>query len=138
VTVNFFSLYCTEHIIHKSNPAFTGEKLLQRLDRRLGNPPSTDPFDQLAPFVVLLDKYGWAPLQATLVSYQAKPVGPNAPLGLRQAEFIRRYSGNAKADLTSFLKQIGYECPESLKTELMSLPAFDYAAWRKNFAAVRR
>jgi hypothetical protein len=138
VTVNFFSLYCTEHIIHKSNPELTGKKLLERLDRRLGNPPSTDPFDQLAPFIVLLDKYGWAPLQATLVSYQANPVGPDAPLGLRQAEFIRRYSGNAKADLTRFLKQIGYVCPDSLETELMSLPAFDYAAWRRNFAAVRR
>jgi hypothetical protein len=138
VTVNFFSLYCTEHIIHKSNPALSGERLLRRLDRRLGNPPSTDPFDQLAPFVVLISKYGWTPLQKTLASYQTAPVAPDAPQGLRQAEFIGRYSRNAKADLTHFFKQIGYDCPDSLSAELGSLPAFDCSAWRAKFAAAQR
>jgi alpha-L-fucosidase len=138
VTVNFFSLYCAEHLIHKSNPAFTGETLLQRLDRRLGNPPSADPFDQLAPFVVLLNKYGWAPLRETLASYQTAPISPDAPLGLRQTEFIRRYSRYAKADLTRFFKQIGYDCPDRLSAELGSLPAFDFTSWRAKFVAAQR
>ena len=135
VTVNFFSLYCMEHIVGKptgtGHGALDGEKLFKALDRRLGTPPSTDPFDQLAPFVVLLRKYGWEPLQKTLVSYQAAPLARKMPEPQRQAEFVRRYSRNAKADLTGYFKQLGYACPDELCTELKALPAFDYAAWRK-------
>ena len=136
VTVNFFSLYCMEHIAGKptgeGHGALNGEKLFSALDRRLGAPPSTDPFDQLAPFVVLLRKYGWEPLQKTLVSYQATPLARKMLEPQRQAEFVKRYSHNAKADLTSFFKQIGYACPDDLCAELKALPAFDYAAWRKS------
>ncbi len=135
VTVNFFSLYCMEHIVGKptgqGHGALDGAKLFKALDRRLGTPPSTDPFDQLAPFVVLLRSYGWEPLQKMLVSYQAVPLGRKMPEPQRQAEFVRRYSRNAKADLTGFFKQLGYACPDELCAELKSLPAFDYAAWRK-------
>ncbi|MCX7007664.1 MAG: M60 family metallopeptidase [Kiritimatiellaeota bacterium] len=133
--MNFFSLYCMEHIVGKptgeGHGALDGEKLFKALDRRLGTPPSTDPFDQLAPFVVLIRKYGWAPLKQTLVSYQAVPVARKTPEPQRQAEFVKRYSRNAKADLTGFFKQIGYTVPDELCVELKSLPAFDYAAWRK-------
>jgi len=135
VTVNFFSLYCMEHIVGKptgaGHRALDGEKLFKALDRRLGTPPSTDPFDQLAPFVVLLRKYGWDPLQKTLVSYQSAPLGRKMPEPQRQAEFVRRYSRNAKANLTDYFKQLGYACPDELGAELKALPAFDYAAWRK-------
>jgi hypothetical protein len=135
VTVNFFSLYCMEHIVGKptgeGHGALNGDKLFKALDRRLGTSPSADPFDQLAPFVVLIRKYGWAPLKQTLVSYQAVPVGRKTPEPQRQAEFVKRYSRNAKADLSGFFKSIGYAVPDALAAELKSLPAFDYAAWRK-------
>jgi hypothetical protein len=136
VTVNFFSLYCMERIVGKPTglghgKTFEGDDLFKRLDKRLGAKPSTDPFDQLAPFVVLIRKYGWAPLKQTLVSYQTVPVARKTPEPQRQAEFVRRYSRNAKANLTGFFKQIGYTLPDELSAELKALPAFDYAAWRK-------
>jgi hypothetical protein len=135
VTVNFFSLYCMEKIVGREtgagHSALAGEKLFKALDRRLGNPPSTTPFDQLAPFVVLLQKFGWTPMQQTLASYQTDPIDIRAPLETKEAEFVRRYSRNAKADLTSFFKAIGYTCPDSLCAEFKSLPTFDLNDWRK-------
>ena len=139
VTVNFFSLYCMEHVVGKptgeGHGALAGAKFLQALDRRLGTPPSTDPFDQLAPFVVLLHQYGWAPLKKTLASYQTDPLARKASEEAKQAEFVRRYSRHAQADLSGFFRQIGYVFPDALRDELTPLPAFDYAAWRKQYAA---
>ncbi len=139
VTVNFFSLYCMDRIVGKpcgnGHANLEGQKLFQCLDRRFASPPSSDPFDQLSAFIVLLRKYGWTPLQQTLVSYQTSPVAPNSSLETRQAEFVRRYSRNAKTDLTAYFKQMGYACPVELSKELGGLPAFDYAAWRKEQAA---
>ena len=132
VTVNFFSLYCMETICGK--PPGSGHGAIKNLDaildKRFANPPDMGPFEQLAPFIVLIRKFGWTPLQATLASYQPNPVPPKSTMEERQAEFIRRYSKNAKADLSAFFKQLGYACPESLCAELKSLPAFDLAAWR--------
>jgi len=139
VTVNFFSLYCMEHIVGKptgaGHDALDGAKLLASLDRRFGNPPSDGAFDQLAPFVVLLRKFGWAPLQQTLASYQTAAIAPKTAVETKQAEFVRRYSRNAKANLTSYFKQMGYACADDLCKELSALPAFDYAAWRKEQTA---
>ncbi len=141
VTVNFFSLYCMEHIVGKptgeGHGALNGEKLFKALDRRLASLPSIDPFDQLAPFVVLIRNYGWAPLKQTLVSYQAVPVDRKMPEPQRQAEFVKRYSRNAKADLSGFFKSMGYAVPDALAAELKSLPAFDYAAWRKSPTTIK-
>ncbi len=134
VTVNFFSLYCMEHIVGKprgtGHPAINGPKFLKCLERRFGNPPSDDPFDQLAAFIVLLHKFGWEPLQRTLASYQTAPLPPKLTLAEKQAEFVRRYSRQAGANLTAYFKQMGYACPDELVKELAALPPFDYAAWR--------
>ncbi|MBM3861477.1 MAG: hypothetical protein FJ395_17765 [Verrucomicrobia bacterium] len=135
VTVNFFSLYCMEHIVGKprgtGHPAIDGAKFSTCLDKRFANPPSDDPFHQLSAFIVLLHKFGWAPLQQTLASYQTAPLTPKTALELKQAEFVRRYSRNAKANLTAYFKQMGYACPDELTKELSALPPFDYATWRK-------
>ncbi len=139
VTVNFFSLYCMEHIVGKprgaGHPDIEPPKLLKALDRRLGEPPSMDFFDQLAAFIVLLHAYGWEPLQKTLVSYQARPNPPKTPEPRRQAEFVRRYSLNAKADLAGYFRRLGYACPAEIYDTLKSLPAFDLTAWRRDYAA---
>lgn len=139
VTVNFFSLYCMEHIVGKprgtGHPAIDGAKFLTCLDKRFAHPPSDDPFHQLSAFIVLLHQFGWEPLQQTLASYQKSPVEPKMPLELKQTEFVRRYSRHAKANLVAYFKQMGYACPDELNKELSHLPSFDYAAWRKAFAA---
>lgn len=141
VTVNFFSLYCMENICGKprgaGHPALAGRKLQGALDRRLGEAPADDPFDQLAPFVVLLHKYGWEPLHQTLASYQTRPNRPKATEEERQAEFVRRYSQNAKADLSGYFKRLGYACPPEVVNDLRGLAAFDYDAWRKEYDAGR-
>lgn len=138
VTVNFFSLYCMEHICGKPadarHPVYTGAKLLDTLDKRLADPPNMGPFEQLAAFVPLLDKYGWAPLIATLKSYQTEVLAPKLTEPQRQAEFVRRYSRAAKADLGGWFAKLGYAVPEALAAELKALPAFDFAAWRKDYA----
>lgn len=98
-----------------------------------GNPPSTGAFDQLTPFIVLLRKFGWEPLQRTLVSYQTQPNPPKATEEERQAEFVRRYSQNAKANLSGFFQRLGYACPPKVVAQLRDLPAFDYDAWRNKY-----
>jgi hypothetical protein len=137
VTVNFFSLYCMEHICGKptgtGHRAIEGDKFLRALDGRFGNPPSTGAFDQLTPFIVLLHKYGWEPLQRTLVSYQTQPNPPKATEEQRQAEFVRRYSQNAKANLSGFFQRLGYACPPKVVVQLRDLPAFDYDVWRNKY-----
>jgi hypothetical protein len=139
VTVNFFSLYCMEHIVGKprgtGHPAIDGAKFLECLDRRFANPPSDDPFHQLSAFIVLLHKFGWTPLQQTLASYQTSPVAPKTALEAKQDEFVRRYSHHAKADLSAYFKKMGYPCSAELCSELRSLPSFDYAGWRKESVA---
>jgi len=135
VTVNFFSLYCMEHMVGKprgtGHPAIDGAKFWKCLDRRFADPPSDDPFDQLSAFIVLLHQFGWEPLRETLASYQTAPVDAKLPVEAKQAEFVRRYSRNAKANLTGYFKRMGYACPDELDRELSDLPAFDYAKWRK-------
>jgi len=139
VTVNFFSLYCMEHVVGKprgtGHPDIEPAKLLPALDRRLGDPPGKGSFDQLAAFIVLLHEYGWGPLQKTLASYQANPNPPNMQELRRQAEFVLRYSRNAQSDLSGYFKRLGYACPDEFCAELRSWPAFDLAAWRKDYAA---
>ena len=139
VTVNFFSLYCMEKIVGKpcgtGHGAIEGAKLFANLDRRFGNLPSMGAFEQLAPFIVLIRNFGWEPLQQTLASYQTVPIAKDVALELRQAEFVRRYSRNAKADLSAYFKQMGYACPDELREEFSALPSFDYAAWRKEQAS---
>jgi hypothetical protein len=137
VTVNFFSLYCMEHICGKptgvGHGGLEGDKLLKALDQRFGDPPSTSPFDQLTPFVVLLHKFGWDSLRQTLASYQEHPNPSKMTEEERQAEFVRRYSQYAKADLSGYFKRLGYACPPEVVAELHDLPAFDYDAWRKAY-----
>lgn len=135
VTVNFFSLYCMEHIVRKprgmGHPAIEGNELLRNLEQRFGRSPSDDAFEQLAPFVVLIRKYGWEPMQKTLVSYQTAPLGDDIPEPERQSEFVLRYSRHADADLSGFFRKSGYAVSKKVQEQLKSLPAFDYAAWRK-------
>jgi hypothetical protein len=53
----------------------------------------------------------------------------------RQTEFVRRYSRNAKANLSAYFQRLGYAIPAELVTELKVLPGFDYEAWRKEWTA---
>ena len=141
VTVNFFSIYCMEKIVGKK-PAQVPEQhvglaLLTAVEHCEGHAANDkdDPFDRLAPFVVLLRKFGWEPMRKTLVSYKSNPLPDGFNQQDAQIEFIRRYSRNAKSNLSGFFKRIGYPCPKTLVDELKDLPAFDYPAWRKEYAA---
>ena len=139
VTVNFFSLWCMEKLVAKplgtGHPAIEGRELFARLDERFGATPSNDAFEQLAPIVVLIQQYGSEPLHKTLASYQTSPIAKDLPEAERQAEFVRRYSLNANADLSHFFKKSGFTVPQKLSRELKSLPAFNYATWRKEAEA---
>jgi hypothetical protein len=136
VTCNLFSLYCSEHICNQprgvGHKAIAPHKLLDLLDRRLGGDGGS-PFDQLAPFIALLHQYGWEPLQQTLASYQTEPNPNGSTEEERQAEFVRRYSKHAKANLSGFFERLGYACPPKDDAELRDLAAFDYEAWRKQY-----
>jgi hypothetical protein len=142
VTVNFFSLYCMEKIVGKPRGnglrGIDGEALFHLLDKRFADPPDLGPIEQLSAFIVLLHQYGWEPLQQTLASYQVSPIPATCSIEMKQAEFVRRYSRYAQANLTAYFKLMGYSCPEELGKELEDLPGFDYAAWRKAESNARR
>lgn len=135
VTVNFFSLYCMEHVVGKprgtGHPAIEGEELFKALNKRFGNAPSDDAFEQLSVFVVLIRQYGWEPMKKTIASYVTSPMGDEVSEPDRQAEFVKRYSKFANADLGGFFKRGGYNVPKKVIDELKTLPEFDYAKWRK-------
>jgi hypothetical protein len=135
VTVNFFSLWCMERVVGKppgtGHPAIDGKELFEKLALHFGPTPSDDAFEQLSAFVVLIKKYGSESLHKTLVSYQASPLGDEVPEPERQAEFVRRYSQNAQANLCDFFKKGGYAVSKKVEDELKPLPAFNYAAWLK-------
>lgn len=131
VTVNFFSLYCMENIVGlpRGHGHESMKDLGKILDKRLGTPAKKGAFEQLAPFVALTRKYDWAPLRATLASYQTKPNPREFTEKQRQAEFVARYSEFAKTDLSAFFAKLGYDIT-GVAERVKGLPAFDYEAFR--------
>lgn len=131
VTVNLFSLYCMENIV--GLPRGQGHESMKDLgkilDARLGTPAKRGAFEQLAPFVALTRKYDWAPLRATLASYQTKPNPREFTEKQRQAEFVARYSEFAKADLGAFFARLGYDVT-GIAGRVKGLPPFDYETFR--------
>lgn len=138
VKVNLFSLYCMETIIGKprgsGHNSIDGSGLMACLDRRFGNPPQIGPFEDLSVFIALIQTYGWEPVKKTLASYQSEPIAKGTPEEARRVEFVRRYSKNAKADLSGIFEKLGYPKSETLRAELKGLPVFDLAAWRQGRA----
>jgi hypothetical protein len=137
-TVNFFSLYCMENIV--GLPRGQGHESMKDLgkilDKRLGTPANKGAFEQLAPFVALTRKYDWAPLRATLASYQSKPNPREFTEKQRQAEFVARYSEFAKADLSVFFARLGYDVT-GVAARVKGLPAFDYEAFRASLDSTK-
>jgi len=130
VTVNLFSLLCMEKLVGK--PMGEGHGALRDLDSlmtmRLGTPPNMGPFEQLAPFVVLIRAHGWEPIRATLRSYKdapARKAGDTAVPTL-QNEFVRRYGHNAKADVSGFFENLGYPVTDETRAALKAYPPFAY------------
>lgn len=131
VTVNLFSLLCMEKLVGK--PTGHGHGSLRDLDAlmasRLGTPPNMGPFEQLAPFVVLIKAHGWEPLRATLRSYKDKPARKSGDTSVPtlQNEFVLRYGHNAKTDVSGFFENLGYPVTDETRASLKAYPAFAYA-----------
>lgn len=126
VTVNFFSLYCMEKLV--GLPRGTGHGSIKDLHgnmaKRLSNPPNMGPFEQLAPFMVLIEAHGWEPLRTTLRSYAQKPATGDVPF--KQNSFVIRYGQAAKADVADFFAKLGYPVTAETKQALQGFPGFSY------------
>jgi len=131
VTVNLFSLLCMEKLVGK--PMGKGHGALRDLDglmaARLGTPANMGPFEQLAPFVVLIKAHGWEPIRATLRSYKDTPArkAGDTSVPTLQNEFVRRYGQYAKADVSGFFENLGYPVTDETRMALKTYPAFTYA-----------
>jgi hypothetical protein len=130
VTVNLFTLYVMEKLVGQrcGEPGTRMSNYRELLAKRFANPPADGPFEQLAPFVVLIRHFGFDALRATLVSYQTDPIDHKLSPASRQAIFVRRYSQNAGHNLAPFFKRMGYSIDEETLQTLAKLPAFDFAA----------
>ena len=133
VTCNLFSLLCMEKIVGK--PTGQGHGAMSDLEAlmasRLASPPDLGPFEQLAPFVVLIRAHGWEPLRSTLRSYRTEPLPPadktgKRSLGILQSEFVLRYGKYAKADVSAFFLSLGYQVSDDCQKVLKAYPTFVY------------
>jgi hypothetical protein len=126
VTCNFFSLYCMEKLV--GLPRGTGHGAVKELDanmaKRLANPPNLGAFEQLAPFIVLIQAHGWDPLRTTLRSYAQTPASGDA--AAKQNTFVLRYGQAARADVSDFFEKLGYPVSAETKQALKAFPAFRY------------
>ncbi len=126
VTVNLFSLYCMEKLV--GLPRGTGHGSIKDLHgnmaKRLANPPNMGAFEQLAPFMVLIEAHGWEPIRSTLRSYAQNPASGDVPS--KQNSFVIRYGQAAKADVADFFTKLGYPVTAETKQALKGFPAFTY------------
>lgn len=128
VTCNFFSLYCMEKLVGLPRGSGHGsiKDLNDNMAKRLANPPNLGAFEQLAPFMVLVQAHGWEPLRATLRSYAQTPA--KGDVAAKQNSFVVRYGQAAKVDVSGFFAQLGYPIADETKQALKAFPAFHYAA----------
>jgi hypothetical protein len=128
VTCNFFSLYCMEKLVGLPRGSGHGsiKDLNDNMAKRLANPPNLGAFEQLAPFMILVQAHGWEPLRATLRSYAQTPA--KGDVAAKQNSFVVRYGQAAKADVSGFFAQLGYPIADETKQALKGFPAFHYAA----------
>lgn len=126
VTCNLFSLYCMEKLV--GLPRGTGHGSIKDLHgnmaKRLANPPNMGAFEQLAPFMVLIEAHSWEPLRTTLRSYAQNPASGDVPF--KQNSFVIRYGQAAKADVSDFFAKLGYPVTAETKQALKGLPVFTY------------
>ncbi len=126
VTCNLFSLYCMEKLV--GLPRGTGHGSIKDLHgnmaKRLANPPDMGAFEQLAPFMVLIEAHGWEPLRATLRSYAQNPATGDVPF--KQNSFVIRYGQAAKVDVSEFFTKLGYPVTAETKQALKGFPGFTY------------
>jgi hypothetical protein len=127
VTVNLFSLYCMEKLV--GLPRGTGHVSIKDLHgnmaKRLANPPNMGAFEQLAPFMVLIQAHGWEPIRSTLRSYAQTPASGDIPS--KQNSFVIRYGQAAKVDVSDFFTKLGYPVTAETKQALKGFPVFTYA-----------
>jgi hypothetical protein len=133
VTVNLFTLYVMEELVGQrcGDPGTRMSNYRELLGKRFADPPADGPFEQLAPFVVLIRHFGFDALRATLVSYRRNPIARKLDEPARQAIFIRRYSENAGHNLAPFFQKMGYSVDEETQRRLEELPAFDFDNYLK-------
>ncbi len=128
VTCNLFSLYCMEKLVGK--PVGQGHGSLKNVDelmsKRTGTPPNLGPFEQLAPFIVLIKAHGWEPLRQTLRSYEKTPAPKGSNRAALQNLFVVRYGELAKVNVAPYFASLGYPLTEETQQALKSFPAFNY------------
>jgi hypothetical protein len=135
VTVNFFSLLCMEKVV--GLPAGQGHGSIKNLDallqKRLATPPDMGPFEQLAPFMALIQAHTWEPLRLTLRSYKDTPSAAAGAKDLpsQQNLFVVRYGQFAKSDVSGFFEQLGYPVTAETKAALAAFPRFDLKAVKR-------
>jgi len=126
VTVNLFSLYCMEKVV--GLPRGQGHGSIRDLDgllrRRLADPPETGPFEQLAPFILLIKTHGWEPMRETLRSYRDAPAAAAGArdTAARQNLFVVRYGRAARADVSDLFARMGYPVTPETRAALAGFP----------------
>jgi hypothetical protein len=129
VTCNLFSLYCMEKLVGKPTGEGHGglKNISELMTKRTANPPTLGPWEQLAPFIVLIKAHGWEPLRTTLRSYEKTPAPKGSNAAALQNVFVLRYGQFAKANVSNFFTSLGYPVSEETQKALKDFPVFNYA-----------
>jgi hypothetical protein len=128
VTVNLFTLYVMEKLVGQrcGDPGTCMSNYRELLAKRFADSPAEGPFEQLAPFVVLIRHFGFDELRATLITYRHDPIARKLDEPARQAIFVRRYSENAGHNLVPFFRKMGYKIDDGTSRQLEQLPPFEF------------
>ncbi len=134
VTNNLFSLLCMERISGQSlYGRLTKKEVMEALADVINSPENAGPFELLAQYIPVLDKFGWDSLQKTFYSYHENPIRfPNVPKeapaaekriadDARKAEFVVRWSLNCQANLAPYFACFGFPNTPEMKERLAGL-----------------
>ena len=125
-TVNLFTMYVMETVVGRSRLAHDAIRDPARLlRRRLGPPPRSGAFENLAMYLPLLDAFGWDPVRGAVTDLATRR--PAADTDARPEKidaWVESISREAGRNLAPYFDRFGLTCSDAVRSRVADLPAW--------------